>query len=426
MNIKRYFRKESIFRNVITLASGTVVAQLIALVVQPVLRRIVPVEDFGAFAVYMSVVGIAATVFTLRYDMAVVIPKEDSKASELTHGAILASLILSVFTFLLILLFGETLLNLLTVDLSYLHWFYYLPATLFFASAYRMLNNWLVRKKKFAIAASNKGIRRSVEAGGQTSLAFANFHGSLILGELFGSAINFFVASYQSFRTGLGWKNISLHSIWATLKEYQQFPKYNIFPVLLNNAAAWLPILFITRFFTIDITGQFDLTRQVFAITLSLISMAVAQVYLQRISDMRIRKQKIFPDIISVSKILGLISLFGILITLMFGPFLFGFVFGADYTISGVYAQIMIVSFSIKLIVSPLSVVFVNLEKLKLNAVWQILYFLGILSLLLFKFESIIGFLYVNVAIDVIAYLIYYLLILYISKQHDRHLDSLA
>lgn len=422
MNIKRYFHKESIFRSVITLASGTVLAQLIALLVQPFLRRIIPVEDFGAYAVYMSIVGIAATVFTLRYDMAVVIPKDDKKGSALVFGGIFSSLILSILGFIAIYLFGDKLLRLLTVNITYLPWFYFLPATLFFASSYRMLNNWLIRKKKFARSASNKAMRRTSEAIAQSGMAYATMPGSLVFGELIGSGVNFIVGLLQSFKTGLSFKNLSFNDIKETLKEYSQFPKYNIFPVLLNNAAAWLPVMFITRFFTIDITGQFDLTRQVLAITLSLISMAVAQVYLQRIADMRLRKEKILPNIITVSKILGSLSAIGIVLTLLVGPFLFGFIFGSDYEISGVYAQIMIFSFSIKLIVSPLSVVFVNLEKLKLNAVWQILYFLGIMSLLLFDFQSITEFLYVNVIIDVIAYLIYFAMIIYVSRQHDRNL----
>lgn len=422
MPFARFFKKESIVRNVLTLASGTVIAQLIGLMVQPVLRRIVPVEDFGAFSVYMSIVGIVATVITLRYDMAVVIPKKDETASALVLGGVASSFILSLLLFVLIFFFHPFILKLLNVSDEYAPWFYFLPLTLFFAASYRMFNNFLIRKKKFGVSAMNKGIRRAGEAGVQTGLAAVQYHGSLIIGEVFGSAINFVMGIVQSARHGFEWKNISRPTFFKALKEYDQFPKYNILPVLLNNAAAWMPVLFITRFFALEITGQFDLTRQVLAITLSLISMAVAQVYLQRIAEMRIRSQPILPDIVMVAKIIGSISLIGIVITLLLGPLLFGFVFGKDYEISGVYAQIMIFSFAIRLIVSPLSVVFVNLERLKLNALWQVFYFLSILSLLLFHFSDIKEFLYVNVAIDVIAYSIYFGMIIYVSKVHDREL----
>ncbi|HAG16037.1 MAG TPA: hypothetical protein DCG69_05865 [Bacteroidales bacterium] len=424
MKLKLYFKKESIVRSIATLASGTVVAQLIGLLVQPILRRIVPVEDFGAFAVYMSIVGILATVITLRYDMAVVIPEKDEKASHLVMGGIFSSFILSFFLFVVIYFFHRYFLNLMNVSDEYAHWFYFLPLTLFFAAAYRMLNNFLIRKKQFGIAALNKGIRRTGEAAGQTSLAGFQYHGSLILGELFGSTINFVMGIYQAVRKGFQWKISSRFEFMNTLKEYNHFPKFNIFPVLLNNAASWLPVLFITQLFSVEITGKFDLTRQVFAVTLSLISMTIAQVYLQRIAEMRNRAQKIFPDILKVAKIIGTISILGIVITLLIGPLLFGFVFGKSYEISGVYAQIMIFSFAIRLIVSPLSVVFVNLERLKLNALWQVFYFLSILSLLLFNFSDILEFLYANVVIDLIAYSVYFGLIVYVSKVHDQELVS--
>jgi len=424
MNIKRFFHKESIIRSVLTLASGTVVAQLIAILIQPILRRIIPVEDFGAYAVYMSVVGILATVITLRYDMAVVIPKKDDKASALVVGGISSAFIISVVLFVLIYFFKTHFLTYLNVSEEYSFWFYFLPATLFFAGSYRMLNNWLIRKKRFALSATNKGIRRSAEASVQTSLSAFQINGSLIFGELFGSAINFSIGLYQSIKNGLRFKSLSKTLLFSSLKEYNHFPKYNILPVLLNNAAAWLPVLFITRFFSIETTGEYDLTRQVLAISLSLISMSVAQVYLQRIAAMRNRGEKILPDIIKVTKILGSLSLIGIILTLLIGPFIFGFIFGESYEISGVYAQIMIFSFGIRLIVSPLSVVFVNLERLKLNAVWQISYFFCILSLLLFDFSSIKEFLYFLVTIDLIAYSIYYGMIIYITKNHDKSIAS--
>lgn len=417
----RFLQKESIIRSVLTLASGTVVAQIIALLIQPVLRRIISVEDFGAYAIYMGIVGIVAGVITLRYDMAVVIPEKDEKASALVVGGIGSAFLISFIFFLLILFFSPFFMSLLGLSQEYSWWFYFLPFTLFFAASYRMFSNWLIRKKKFARLATNKGLRRSGEAVAQTGIGTLHLHGSLIVGELFGSAFNFFLGLFQSVRAGFKWK-VGKEKLKQTLKEYSQFPKYNIFPVLLNNAAAWLPVFFINHLFSTEITGQYDLTRQVFAITLSLISMSVAQVYLQRIADMRNKKHKILPDILRVSKLLGAISLAGVLITLLAGPFIFGLVFGSDYEVSGFYAQIMIFSFAIRLVVSPLSIVFVNLERLKLNAIWQIAYFLGILSLLLFDFSNMKMFLYTNMLIDVVAYLIYYLLILHVSKQHDNQL----
>ncbi len=424
MKLSRFFKKESIVRSVLTLASGTVVAQLIAILIQPLLRRIIPVEDFGAYAVYMSVVGILATVITLRYDMAVVIPKKDEKASALVVGGISFAFLISIVLFGLIYFFHSFFLNYLGVSTKYHSWFYFLPATLFFAGSYRMLNNWLIRKKRFSLSASNKGIRRSTEAAFQTALSTSKISGSLVYGELIGSALNFSIGIYQSIKNGLQFKSISKTILKDTLKEYNHFPKFNILPVLLNNAAAWLPVIFITRFFSIETTGEYDLSRQVMAISLSLISMSVAQVYLQRIAEIRNRGEKILPDILNVSKILGSLAFIGILITLIVGPFLFGFVFGESYRISGEYAQIMVFSFGIRLIVSPLSVVFVNLERLKLNAVWQILYFFSILSLLLFHFSSIKDFLYTLVSIDLIAYSIYYGMIIYITKNYDNKIVS--
>ncbi|MBQ2542370.1 MAG: oligosaccharide flippase family protein, partial [Bacteroidales bacterium] len=94
-----------ILKNVTLLVSGTAIAQIILMLFQLVLRRLYSPEVFGAFSVYMSIVGILVILSTMRYELAVVLPKEDRKASGLVAGGILISLAINILVLIITIIF---------------------------------------------------------------------------------------------------------------------------------------------------------------------------------------------------------------------------------------------------------------------------------------------------------------------------------
>lgn len=412
-----------VIKNILTLTGGTVVAQLIAILVQPVLRRIIPVEDFGVYAVYMSVVGIFSTIVTLRYHIAIVIPKSEKEASELVIGGISISILSSIILLIILISAQNTLLRWLNIEKDFYWWFYFLPLSVFLAGNYLVINNWLVRIGKFNISATNKVIRRTGEGISQIGFAIKNNSFGLVLGDIFGSFINNIIGIIQLYKTGIMLKDITYKSIIHTLIKYVEFPKYNFLPFLFNNAALMLPVIIVNRAFSQEVTGHFDLTRQVLAVTLGLLSASISQVYLQRIAEKKNKNQKILKDILKASKYMGAIAIGIVLIILFGGKFLFSLVFGSEYLISGIYAKIIIVSYAMRFIASSLSVVFISLQKLKINAVWQISYFLTILILFFIKFQTITDFLYSYLIIDLVMYLVYYVLIILKTIEYDKSIS---
>lgn len=72
------FKPKSEFsRNVLTLMTGTTITQAIPIAISPILTRIYTPEDFGIFALYMSVVSIVSVVATGCYELAIMLPKKD-------------------------------------------------------------------------------------------------------------------------------------------------------------------------------------------------------------------------------------------------------------------------------------------------------------------------------------------------------------
>ena len=164
------FKENSLYKNISILISGTVIAQVIPIALQPLLKRIFTPEDFGVFDLYLKILGILFVVFALKYDMGVVLPKNKVKAQALLIISMLSALIFTAITFLIVLLFNEQILNLLDISSKYSSILYLLPFSTLFFSLYNSINYLLIRDKKFVASSINKVSRRGIEGGVQAGI----------------------------------------------------------------------------------------------------------------------------------------------------------------------------------------------------------------------------------------------------------------
>ena len=74
MNKIRNLLKSEFLKNIITLFSGASIAQLIPVIVAPILSRIYLPEQFGLLGVLMALIGIFSVVATFQYESAIMLP----------------------------------------------------------------------------------------------------------------------------------------------------------------------------------------------------------------------------------------------------------------------------------------------------------------------------------------------------------------
>ena len=419
--IKRLLNRSDFIKSSFTLIFGTLLAQLIPIALQPILRRIYSPEEFGLFAVYLSLIGMVVVAANLRYESTIVLPKDDDKASNLVVGGFFISVVFSLVLFILLFFFGDNLIQLLSLPKEISKWLYMLPFSVFVISCSRILNFWLTRKKAFKASAINKIARRSSEGVIQT--VGNTFQSSgLIIGNIVGDTVNLFVSILQSVKHGLSFRIYKFSITKQQLIKYIDFPKYSTISTLLNSVSLFLPVIIINHFYSQEVTGYFDLSRQMLSLPLALVSMAVSQVLIQKIVEYKQNRKKITKLVTKIALVLLAMSALGILTIELFGIELFTFIFGDEWELSGKITQILIFSYAIKFVVSPLTSVFIALEKIKISSIWQVCYFLIICCLYFFKGLSINEFLLYYVVIDLIAYSMYYLLLIYVCKKYEKTL----
>lgn len=420
--MKRFFPKSDFSKNTLVLVSGTVVAQAIPLILHPFLRRIYTPEDFGAMAVFLSIFSMVTIVASLRYEATIVLPKEDSDAANILGLTFIISLIFNTIILLMIILFKDSILNLIGLPLEFGNFIYLLPLTSFLFSFYQSLNYWLVRQKAFKASSINKIVRRTVEGTAQLSLGLLKIPGGLFIGDFLGNFSNVMSGIRQIFKNNFSTNTITKNDIIIVLKRYIDYPKYNVVPTLLSSAASLLPFLFINKFYSTEAVGYLDLSRMILSIPLIFISATIAQVLFQQMTEKKHQLISIKKDLLNIFYLLiGIIALEAIVLFL-FGDELFKLIFGENYIHSSVYSKILIFSFSVNFITSTFSSVYITFDKIKLNSIWQITYFGSICCLLFFTKIELIDFIKIYVGIEVIMSLINCFMLFSIVKTYEQTL----
>ncbi len=402
MQLVTNFSKSPIVKNLSLLVTGTVVAQLVVIGFQLILRRLYSPEDFGAFAVYMSILGIVATLSSLRYEQAILLPESNQKA----FSVLMLSLLLAVLTFLVfqlfVVCFHSWMGTQLKMEPSYQFWLYFLPLSILAFSLSQALNFFLIRVKLFGLSASNKGLRRIFEGAVQTGFGFFAKAFGLFVGDFLGQSV---VAVRSLGRLKLRKQyTINTFEILQVARQYKDFPLKNGLPSLLNALSLMLPVLIINSKFSGEITGYFDLARMVLILPLSLVTASMSQVLLQRFSEKRNAKTSMRKEALGTLLTLVLLGVVFAVIIHSFGEALFQFVFGSTWGVSGHYASVLVWAFALKFVVSPFNILFTVFEKIGWLSLWQVFYFLLILLLAWLPFESMESFLIFYLWVELVSY----------------------
>ena len=221
-------------------------------------------------------------------------------------------------------------------------------------------------------------------------------------------------------------KKLSKSDFIFISKKYKDFPVYTILPSLLNSASTQAPIFIIGHYFSKLELGYFGFTFICIAGPLSIIGVSFRDVFYQKAAETFNKGEEDKIMKIFKSSVLSLILLGApiFIIIYFFGETLFSFIFGEKWSESGRYASILILSFVIKLIVSPLSNVFNVLKKLKVLSLWQITYFVStfitLIVTVMFFDPKIELFLKVYLVHEILLYLFYDFLQYWVIKKYCK------
>ncbi|WP_193210334.1 oligosaccharide flippase family protein [Aliarcobacter butzleri] len=416
--------KSEFSRNILTLMTGTTIAQAIPIAISPILTRIYTPEDFGIFALFIAVTSIFGSIASGRYELAIMLPKKDEDAVNIFVLGLIITCFITIILFILMILFNDYLTKLLgNEEISF--WLYFVPLTVFFTGLWNLLNYYNNRKKNYKDIANAIVVKSIVLVIFQLIVGLLK-HG--VIGLIVGQIISQIIANFKLLKNIYTDKklilSISKLKIRALSRRYISFPKHNMIPSMLDNLTSQLIYIIIPKIFSLLVSGQFFLANRIVNLPVSLMSNSISQVYLQKISENKNKKIKNMDIFISTIKKLFIIALPIGIAGFFLSPNIFLFIFGKEWIISGEIAQYLFLIFLVTFCISPLSVSFIPSMDLKKSAYWQYLYFctstLFFLITLYLKLD-LKTFLIFFVIHEYVLYGIYlYLIILTIRKMDNN------
>lgn len=352
--IPENIRQSQFARNVSVLAAGTIVVQSIATLISPVLSRLYNPEDYGLLAVFISCLSLLVVIGSFRYELAILIPKENYEANQLLGLSIAITVLLSAIIFLITFFFNHPLAVLLGNEkLGF--WLYFLAPVFLAAGITQALTNWYNRNKNYKIISGVKIYQSSVNSGMSLAFGFLKLNSiglmvSSIAAQLLSSI--YLVKKSTSNFFGI---SFSLEKLKFVGRKYKEFPIFSLPSAILDTFSVNSIVLLLNYFFSDAVTGAYSFSMRILSIPTVVIGASIGQVFFQRISEAFSNGEKISGMIFRTWKILFLIGLVPTIIFFFRGQELFTFVFGNKWMQAGLVSKYLCILTFITFISSPTS-----------------------------------------------------------------------
>lgn len=378
----RLLRRSPFLNNVLTLVTGTAIAQAVGIALAIPLARLYTPSDFGHFAIFSSISAFAATIASLRYDLAIVLPKSDSVAKQVRRLARRCILLTSILTSLLCIAGADW------VGKTYQS----RPLTicLFFAgiSVYEVaeLSNvqyWLTRKTEYKLIAQNRVIQTTGVAVLQLGFffIFPSVVG-LFLGTITGQALALMLLLWKTRKDLRLDKTENLPSLGELAVRYRKMPLLNG-PNVMVDALRNNGMNLIVGLSGAGVLGQFSKAQGILQVPMGFITASVTQVFYQRMAV--VKPGEMLPLVKNVTKKLTLFAIPVFTLVFILAPWLFVFLFGPQWDQAGYYARALTPWILVTVLTSPISNIFIVTETQERMLVFAIFYCVVPLAILFFS-----------------------------------------
>ena len=374
MNIDKVIKAKGV-KDIATLFAGNVSAQAITLIFTPILARIYSPESFGAMSTILSITAVLSVVSCLRYELSIVLPKDDKTAQNIFALSMLISI--TIFFFIKLIIFIEVvsigfIATYLKID--FLVWL--VPIAVLSNGMKNCLEYWNTRKENFRIISNSILIVSFLTTGLRVAFGVMLPENAfwLVMGNIFGilgAAIYMLLKNWDDLV-----RDYQIKEIIAVLKKYKAFPQFGAANDLINQLSQSLPIIFLASFYSSQIVGYFGLAYAVLRKPTQLIVGSLKSYLLSRMAKInreRIEQRSFWKKSTLALSIIGIIP-FSILF--LWGPTIFTIVFGEKWLIAGQYGSLLSPWLFSSFINPPSTQLFIVQQKLQFKLNFEIITFI--------------------------------------------------
>ena len=382
--------QNSFLKNVITLLSGTVLAQAIPILISPILTRIYSPDEIGVYVIFFSTVNILTIITSGRLEQAILISKYKKDSYTTLKLAILFSFAVCFIAYITLLLFKNSIIDFLGLQ-SINNAIFLLPITSLFLSMFQIYNYWLNRNDKYLTISKGKIVQSTTTAFIHITVSLLNSLG-LVLGRVFGVIISTIFLFLSSKKISPKLFPIEINNINDALQQHKKFPLYSMPNSLLNSVSNNLPLYMLESFYSSKVTGYYSWSVRIIQAPMGMLTSSIQQVFFRKSSELHNKGENLYKLTIIMYKRLFLIGIVPYLILFFLAPDIFSFIFGKEWKIAGEFTTYLVPWFFIAFLNSPITSILLILGKQRLHLFYEII-------LLIFRGLSLfLGYYYFNQA----------------------------
>lgn len=408
-------KSESLMSNTLRIFLANIALQAVSFFTLPVFSRIYSPSDYGWWGIFMFVCGIAAVVSCLRYEMALMIPKEEDEALHIFHVAQSINFIFLLFFFATVVVFNDLLFQLLQFDFYFL---LLIPAHIFFTGYNNLLIQWISRKKLFNHLVVIRGTQTLLNI--ILSFVFGwylrmEFRG-LILATVLSVAVTD-IGMMIKYRKGfVKWSYLKPTLLKATIQKYSNFAYYSSPLALLNFGTGNILYYIIQTGYGSAATGIYANAVKIIQTPFSLISTSFSSVFYQHFS----RSEKRLS--LFVRSFFGLTALFTFLLLpfIFFGKEIIVWYLGDQWAESADYIVILSLFMIFSFAMSSVSTVLAYYQRERIVLVWQICFLLAVLGIFVILPLSLYNKMWFYSITGALAYMLLFFIAFLLVKKKER------
>ena len=326
--------------NTVKLLIANALIFAISVITVPVVSRLYSPADFGDAAYFMSVIGIIASVSSLRYDASIVLTDSSKEARVMFLASSIICILVSFTAWA-----SATLLHGMNpgwIDPlgKYIGLF---PWAIFLTGFSQIVMSFLSRYKRFSqigIMSTSKIVAQQLYriVLGVTGAASAL---QMILSVLLGLVLSLAMTAkyFKTVFSKMGADRIHLKEFYHGIRRYKNFPLYSSWTYFINILGIQLPFLVVGKLFGVEKVGYFSAAVILLGVP-QLFSNAIGQVLYQR--SVAAKSEGNLAEIVfGIYKRLIIYGIFPFGLITIYGLELTTFILGERWVESGKYAQIL-------------------------------------------------------------------------------------
>jgi lipopolysaccharide exporter len=381
---------------VFELLGGAIFAQLILYFASPIIMRLYGPEAFGTSQIIIVTAGAINMVSSLKYEEAIVLPKERITSLYLSILCIGLNLLFFGIVLMLILLLPISLSQNINPDIDR-GLLLFIPIIFFLGGIVQVMEALFTKEKcfkqlaKYKINTAGIGVITQITAGFLTHASYFGLLLGKVCGPFFGTLLitSDLYRSLKGNQKNFSWKeknkkiattlNISLFrlkqkKILKLAKRYKNFPIYNTLASIFNYLSTELPIWLFYSIYNTTISGYFVGATIILRTPMKILGRSVAKVFLGFGAQAK-REGKLDQTTLHAFTLCTYIGFCPGVLFLFLGSEI-TIILGSQWYETGIFIQILAPSVIARFTASPISKLFIIAEIQRTQVKMQITQFL--------------------------------------------------